>query len=80
MMTLNLYHCIVFPSTLHWICRDAPIIIHLNLDKCLHFLVKDTHYRNLFETGKGGGGDCTRSRTIWEVGTACMHTISFSLS
>lgn len=35
--------------------RDrAPILIHVNLDKVLSFLLKDTHYRNQFETGTSG--------------------------
>jgi hypothetical protein len=53
--------------TLRWIRTDAPIIIHVNLSRCLEFLVKDTHYRNLFETGKGGGGNSTTARMDWEV-------------
>ena len=30
--------------------------------------MKDTHYRNLFETRKGGGGTSTAARIEWEVG------------
>jgi hypothetical protein len=30
---------------LRYIRNQAPIIIHVNLDKALGFLVKDTHYR-----------------------------------
>ena len=45
----------------------APIIIHINLDKVLQFLVKDTHYRNQFETGTSGGSTDLKARRSWEV-------------
>lgn len=45
----------------------APIIIHINLDKVLRFLVKDTHYRNQFETGTSGGSTDLVARKSWEV-------------
>lgn len=41
--------------TLQYIRNEAPIIIHVNLDKILHLIVKDTHYRNQFETKTSGG-------------------------
>lgn len=61
--------------TLQWIRIDAPIIIHLDLSKCLRFLVKDTHYRNLFETGKGGGGNSTNDRKKWEVWSRVLTAV-----
>lgn len=45
----------------------APIIIHINLDKVLKFLVEDSHYRNQFETGTSGGSTDLAARTSWEV-------------
>lgn len=33
----------------------------------LHHLVKDTHYRNLFEIGTGGGSCDHSARRGWEV-------------
>ncbi len=52
--------------TLQWVRRDAPIIVHVNLDRVLEFLVKDSHYRNLFEVGTGGGSTDTTARACWE--------------
>lgn len=34
---------------------EAPITIHVGMQKALHFLVEDTHYRNQFETHTSGG-------------------------
>jgi len=51
---------------LRYIRNQAPIIIHVNLDKALHFLVKDTHYRNQFETNTSGGTLCHSTRRAWE--------------
>ena len=53
--------------TLQWVRQDAPIIIHVNLDHALRFLVEDTHYRNLFEVGTGGGSTDFSARKSWEV-------------
>ena len=50
---------------LAYIRDEAPVIIHLT-EQCLGFLVKDTHYRSLFETSTGGGGINTTSRRQWE--------------
>eukprot|EP00927_Polykrikos_kofoidii_P035530 TRINITY_DN3009_c0_g1_i1.p1 TRINITY_DN3009_c0_g1~~TRINITY_DN3009_c0_g1_i1.p1 ORF type:complete len:694 (-),score=106.10 TRINITY_DN3009_c0_g1_i1:139-2220(-) len=52
--------------TLAWIRELAPVIIHLNLDKMLQYMESDTHYRNQFETGTGGGTICTSTRSRWE--------------
>ncbi len=54
-------------STLQWVRREAPIIIHVRLDFVLKFLVKDTHYRSRFETGTSGGSTDLRARSSWEV-------------
>jgi hypothetical protein len=53
-------------KTFYWIKYEAPIIIHVNLDSVLHFLVEDTHYRNLFETGTGSGSTDFHARKSWE--------------
>ena len=37
---------------LEWEC---PIIIKIHIAKVMGHLVKDTHYRNLFEIGQGSG-------------------------
>ena len=53
--------------TLQWVRSAAPIIIHVNLDRVLKFLVDDTHYRNRFETGTSGGSTDIVARKSWEV-------------
>ncbi|CAE8617608.1 unnamed protein product, partial [Polarella glacialis] len=52
--------------TLAWIREMAPIILHLDLDKMLQFLEKDTHYRNQFETKSSGGLLNLDVRKRWE--------------
>lgn len=52
--------------SLAWIRELAPVVIHLNLDKILQFMETDTHYRNQFETGTGGGTLSTSTRSRWE--------------
>jgi endogenous inhibitor of DNA gyrase (YacG/DUF329 family) len=57
-------------QTLRYIRNDAQLIIHLHPDRVLHFLLKDTHYRNQFETGTGSGAlrcACTASRVAWVI-------------
>ena len=51
-----------------YIRDDAPIIIHLT-EATLSLLIKDTHYRNLFETHTSGGSKDQTSRIQWET---CM--------
>jgi hypothetical protein len=47
--------------------RDtAPIIIHIKPENCLK-LLNDTHYRNLFEIGRGSGCCHQPSRAGWET-------------
>jgi len=59
-------------ATLDYIREQAPLIIHLQLDKqigdeqLIDKLHKDTHYRNQFETGVSGGYLGTHVRAIWE--------------
>jgi hypothetical protein len=50
---------------LQYIRNDAPIIIHLT-EFALNELVKDTHYRSLFETGTSGGSKQRSARRKWE--------------
>jgi hypothetical protein len=51
---------------LNYIAHEAPIIIHFNPIKVLHFFVKDTNYRNQFETGTSGGSLNYEYRVSWE--------------
>jgi len=50
-----------------YIRNEAPIIIHFNPIKVLHHFIKDTHYRNLFEVGTGGGCTNKQTRSGWEA-------------
>jgi len=52
--------------TLAWIRELAPIIVHVDLNKMLPFLEKDTHYRNQFETNSSGGLLKPEVRKKWE--------------
>ena len=51
---------------LRFLRDEAPIIIHVSMQRALKFLVQDTHYRNQFETGTSGGTLNSNSRTSWE--------------
>jgi len=54
-----------FIRTLEWVREQAPLIIHINLDKCCALVAKDTHYRNLFEVHiSGGSTDKFHRRTV----------------
>jgi len=53
---------------LSWVRELAPLIVHINLDKVGQFFVKDTHYRNQFETKTSGGLLKTSAREKWERG------------
>lgn len=46
--------------------KTIPIIIHLHLEKHLQFLIKDTQYRNQFETNTSSGVLSKESRMEWE--------------
>ena len=50
----------------HKFIKNAPIIIHFHPKKMIEFLIKDTHYRNLFETNTSSGSTSTTCRTKWE--------------
>lgn len=52
--------------TLAWIRELAPVIVHVNLDKMLQWMEKDTHYRNQFETNSSGGLLKPEVRVKWE--------------
>jgi hypothetical protein len=52
-------------ACLEYVKKEAPIIIHLN-QVSLNRLAKDSHYRNLFETGTSGGNINTHVRSTWE--------------
>jgi hypothetical protein len=53
-------------SVNRFIRNEAPIIVHVQLDECLKFLLKDTHYRNQFETNTSHGTLSHSTRTGWE--------------
>lgn len=38
----------------------------MHVSKHMEFFVKDTHYRNQFETNKSSGSLSRQSRTTWE--------------
>lgn len=67
LVSLVCFSVILSGRTLQWVRSAAPIIIHINLDKVLRFLVKDAHYRNQFETGTSGGSTDLVARRSWEV-------------
>ena len=69
----------LYLRTLQWVRSAAPIIIHINLDKVLQFLVKDTHYRNQFETGTSGGSTDLNARSSWEVRTKSMKSVKLCI-
>ena len=50
---------------LGYIANDAPIIIHVFLDKFLDDFIADPFYRNLFETGHSHGTNSVSNRTSW---------------
>ena len=50
----------------HYIVNYAPIIIHMHANNHMQFFVKDTHYRNQFETRKSSGSLSSSARTQWE--------------
>ena len=63
----SVHSFILLHRTLQWVRSASPIIIHINLDRVLQFLVEDTHYRNRFETGTSGGSIDMEARKSWEV-------------
>lgn len=52
--------------TLKFIRDDAPIIVHIHLDRLMDKLARDTHLRNQFETGTSCGTLSSSSRIVWE--------------
>ena len=44
----------------------VPMIIRVHCAKLIPLLLKDTHYRNLFEIGKGSGGNDQNRRKLEE--------------
>ncbi|AYV76297.1 MAG: protein of unknown function DUF3626 [Terrestrivirus sp.] len=53
-------------KTMKYIQTIAPLVIHVNINKSLQFLIKDTEYRNQFETKTSGGSLSATSRIDWE--------------
>lgn len=54
-------------KTLHFMEWKVPLTIRINKDTIVKYLINDPFYRNLFETGTGGGGNDTKSRQKWEA-------------
>eukprot|EP01084_Bolivina_argentea_P136499 240396_1 len=58
------------PQTLsamyHFLEWKVPIIIRIHIDQLIPKLLHDTHYRNLFEVGKGNGCTNKDTRTMHE--------------
>uniref|UniRef100_A0A7S1G8D8 Uncharacterized protein n=1 Tax=Bicosoecida sp. CB-2014 TaxID=1486930 RepID=A0A7S1G8D8_9STRA len=52
--------------TLKYIRDEAPIIVHIHLDRLIDKLVADTHLRNQFETGTSCGSLNSQMRVDWE--------------
>ena len=52
-------------AVLAYIANDAPIIIHVFLDKFIDDFISDPFYRNLFETGYSHGTNSVSNRTSW---------------
>lgn len=50
----------------HYLEYYAPIIVHIHVSRYMHFFVKDTHYRNQFETKTSSGSLSSSARTQWE--------------
>mmetsp|Transcript_120811 Transcript_120811/g.188675 ORF Transcript_120811/g.188675 Transcript_120811/m.188675 type:complete len:895 (-) Transcript_120811:344-3028(-) len=52
--------------TLAFVRELAPAIIHVDLDHIVDYLLRDTHYRNQFETNSSGGCMSHSLRKQWE--------------
>eukprot|EP00697_Spironema_sp_BW2_P005344 gnl/Spiro4/17451_TR9283_c0_g2_i1.p1 gnl/Spiro4/17451_TR9283_c0_g2~~gnl/Spiro4/17451_TR9283_c0_g2_i1.p1 ORF type:complete len:648 (+),score=226.29 gnl/Spiro4/17451_TR9283_c0_g2_i1:88-2031(+) len=55
-------------AVLRYIRDKAPITIHVSHDVIINFLLKDTHYRNQFETNTSKGTLSHPTRVGWEDG------------
>ncbi|KAI6656396.1 Prolyl 4-hydroxylase subunit alpha-1-like [Oopsacas minuta] len=53
-------------KTLEWVNFEAPIIIHVFIDKLLPILMTETNYKNQFETGTSHGSRDLVARSRWE--------------
>jgi hypothetical protein len=53
---------------LAWVRELSPMIVHVNMEKLGDFFMKDTHYRNQFETNSSGGLLKPAARVRWERG------------
>ncbi len=52
---------------LRYIRDEAPIIIHFKPQEVMQYFVKDTHYRNQFETNSSNGTLDHNARVDWEA-------------
>jgi hypothetical protein len=48
-----------------YIAEEAPIIIHFDFTSSINFFIENGSYRNLLETGRGGGSLSQENRTKW---------------
>eukprot|EP00927_Polykrikos_kofoidii_P062363 TRINITY_DN57173_c0_g1_i1.p1 TRINITY_DN57173_c0_g1~~TRINITY_DN57173_c0_g1_i1.p1 ORF type:complete len:829 (+),score=117.93 TRINITY_DN57173_c0_g1_i1:54-2540(+) len=53
-------------QALEWFGHQAPIIVHLDLERIGFLLTSDSHYRNQFETSTSGGTLDPNLRMKWE--------------
>mmetsp|Transcript_82326 Transcript_82326/g.163351 ORF Transcript_82326/g.163351 Transcript_82326/m.163351 type:complete len:329 (+) Transcript_82326:97-1083(+) len=53
-------------ATLRYIREEAPLLIHLDIEKYGERLLLDSHYRNMFETTVAADNIHTTSRLAWE--------------
>jgi hypothetical protein len=55
-----------FNKTIDFFKKHVPIVVHIDLNKTLDFIIKDDHLRNRFETGTSGGCLDIDYRSNWE--------------
>jgi len=55
-----------FDKTIDFVKKHVPIVVHVNLDKTLDFIINDDHLRNRFETNSSGGSMDIDARSKWE--------------
>ena len=54
-------------QVLSYIRDEAPLVIHIHLDRHIDKLLADTHYRNQFDTKTSCGTLSEATRIEWEV-------------
>ena len=51
---------------LHFLLESAPVIVHLRIQEVLPFLLKDSHYRNFYETNATNTMSTQSERFKWD--------------